>query len=107
MKVINYSRVSTDEQAQHGYSLEDQQEKLPVFCERNGHSVVLDIDDNVSAKTFDRPGWKTLFEFVKKNRNDVDLILVMRWNRFSRNVTQALGMIEELKKYNVGSKRVL
>jgi site-specific DNA recombinase len=102
MNVINYSRVSTDEQATHGYSLEDQQEKLPQFCERNGHEIVLNVDDNVSAKTFDRPGWKQIMDYIKKNRNSVDLILIMRWNRFSRNAPQALGMLEELKKYNVG-----
>ena len=104
--VIIYSRVSTDEQAQHGYSLEDQQEKLPAFCQKQDFNVILNVTDNVSAKTFERKGWKTIMEYVKKNKNSVDTILVMRWNRFSRNITQALSMIQELKKYGVGINAV-
>jgi len=39
-KAILYIRVSTDEQADKGYSQRDQDERLKVYCDRN--EIVID-----------------------------------------------------------------
>ena len=63
--VILYTRVSTDEQAEKGFSLRDQKEKLERFADANGYTVVHHFQDDHSAKTFDRPAFKKLLDFVK------------------------------------------
>ena len=100
-KVAAYRRVSTDEQAKTGGSLEDQQDKIQKECERNGNNIVIDMPDDHSAKTFERPGFKRLLQFIKSNPGAVDLLLVLKWSRFSRNTTDAYNMIRELKKLGV------
>ena len=34
-KAVTYTRVSTDEQAEKGYSLRDQEERINKHCEKN------------------------------------------------------------------------
>ncbi|WP_094700196.1 recombinase family protein [Brevibacillus laterosporus] len=48
MKVAIYIRVSTDEQAKEGISLEEQQERLVSYCKANGwKDYTLYIDDGL------------------------------------------------------------
>jgi DNA invertase Pin-like site-specific DNA recombinase len=55
-KLIGYVRVSTDEQATSGRSLEVQRAKLLAYCDLHGHDLVATYtDDGASASTLDRP----------------------------------------------------
>jgi site-specific DNA recombinase len=57
MKVLGYVRVSTDEQAMSGVSLEAQQAKLEAYASLYDLELIEVIADaGVSAKSFDRPG---------------------------------------------------
>ncbi|MEI6851417.1 MAG: recombinase family protein [Bacteroidota bacterium] len=100
-KAIIYTRVSTDEQANHGYSLNDQKSRLEKYCEIKEHEIVQAVKEDYSAKTFDRPEFRKLLDYIKANKGRVDLLLVLKWDRFSRNATDALNMIRTLGKYNV------
>jgi len=54
-----YVRVSTDEQADRGYSQRNQEEVLRKYCDIN-HIITRDVTyDDHSAKTFERPQWKS------------------------------------------------
>ncbi len=97
MKVICYKRVSTDDQADRGFSLQHQEEMLLRWCELNKHEVVGIYTEDYSGKSFDRPEWKKLMAYCKKNKANVDLILTNRWDRFSRNQYDALTVIKELE----------
>ena len=55
-----YIRVSTDEQADKGYSQRDQDERLHKYCEANQIEVRKVIYEDHSAKTFNRPQWNIL-----------------------------------------------
>ncbi|WP_313805557.1 recombinase family protein [Flavobacterium sp.] len=90
--VVIYTRVSTDEQAEKGFSLGHQEEALKKYCELKKFNVVNHFQDDFSAKTFDRPEWKKLEKFVKSNKS-IDLILFTKWDRFSRNAEQAFSVI--------------
>lgn len=58
------------------------------------------IDDGKSAKNFDRPDWKKLEDFIKVNK--VDYLIVMKYDRFSRNLSESLQKLEMLEmKYNI------
>ncbi len=93
-----YVRVSTDEQAERGFSLRDQQARLDVWCAREGIEVAgVWIEDGASAKTFERPQWRRLLAVAESGRTPpFDAVVVVKWDRFSRDATGALGMIRRL-----------
>ena len=101
MNVVIYTRVSTDEQAQTGFSLRHQEEALRKYCEIKGYKVANHFQDDFSAKTFNRPEWAKLSEFVKRNRKVIDLILFTKWDRFSRNAEQAYTVIRQMAEKGV------
>lgn len=97
---ILYIRVSTDEQAEKGYSQRYQLETLQRFCLINSIEIQQIIFEDHSAKTFNRPGWKRVFAiFQRKSRPD--MLLFTKWDRFSRNTTDAYQMIRTLNDYGV------
>ena len=61
-KAILYIRVSTDEQAEKGYSLKHQEERLRQYCQHQQIEVVAVYKDH-SAKTFERPEFTKLLAF--------------------------------------------
>jgi site-specific DNA recombinase len=99
--VVIYTRVSTDEQAQRGFSLRDQKDKLEKYCLKKGATILAHYQDDHSAKTFKRPEFIKLMEFVKKNGRKVDTLVVVKWDRFSRNSAESYRMIAELLQMGV------
>ncbi len=98
-KAFLYIRVSTDEQADKGYSLRHQEERLRSYCQFQNIEVVGLYKDDHSAKTFKRPAFQQLLTFLKKNKKAADLLLFTKWDRFSRNAADAYGMINTLNNY--------
>ncbi|MDB5114923.1 MAG: site-specific recombinase [Mucilaginibacter sp.] len=96
-----YIRVSTDEQADKGYSQRNQEEVLLRYCNINNITVRKVIFEDHSAKSFIRPEWQKLLSFLKKNKNKSDLILFTKWDRFSRNAPDAYQMIATLKSLGI------
>jgi site-specific DNA recombinase len=96
-----YIRVSTDEQADKGYSQRSQEEVLLKYCEINKIQVRKVIFEDHSAKTFIRPEWIKLLGFLRQQKNKTDLVLFTKWDRFSRNAPDAYQMIATLKKLAV------
>lgn len=105
-KVICYKRVSTEDQADKGFSLLQQEASLLKYCEFNNYEVVAIFTEDYSGKTFNRPEWKKLMEFCYKNKGNVDLVLTNRWDRFSRNQHESLNVISELRKIGVSVNTV-
>lgn len=101
-----YIRVSTDEQADKGYSQRNQEETLRRFCEINRIEVRKVIYEDHSAKTFNRPEWQKLLSELKKHRGKSDLVLFTKWDRFSRNAGDAYQMINTLRKLGVEPQAV-
>lgn len=99
--VIVYVRVSTDEQANQGYSLEHQESAASTYCKVKNYNVLQVFKEDFSAKTFDRPEWNKLMTYIKSNRGLVDRIVFIKWDRFSRNHYEALGVIKKLHKLNM------
>ncbi|MBF4473423.1 recombinase family protein [Flavobacterium sp. HJJ] len=96
-----YVRVSTDEQADRGYSQRNQEEVLRKYCQINDITIRDVIYEDHSAKTFIRPQWNKLLEKLRKNKNKTDLVLFTKWDRFSRNAGDAYQMINILRKLGV------
>jgi DNA invertase Pin-like site-specific DNA recombinase len=102
MKIIGYSRVSSDEQAS-GFSLNAQEDAIERYCKNNGHDLIsVYKEDNTGFKDFNRPQWNKIEEYLKKNKGSVEAILCVRWDRYSRNEPEAKKkMIELRKKYKI------
>ena len=100
MEVDLYIRVSTDEQADKGYSQRSQYEVLSRHCEQNQYKVRDVIYEDHSAKTFERPEWKKYLGRLR-NRRKRSIVLFTKWDRFSRNAGDAYAMINTLKGFKV------
>ena len=100
-RAIIYIRVSTDEQADKGYSLKHQLERLEKYCELQNIEVVAIYKEDYSAKTFNRPEFTKLLATLKKHKNYADLLLFTKWDRFSRNAGDAYSMISQLNRLGV------
>jgi site-specific DNA recombinase len=102
-----YVRVSTDEQADKGYSIRSQEEVLRKYCGIQNITVRRVIYEDYSAKTFNRPAWTEMLDkFRKEKAKSVDLLLFTKWDRFSRNAGDAYQMINILRKIGVDPQAV-
>ncbi len=100
-KVAIYCRVSTTEQAEEGYSIDEQNIKIREYCERLGHEVYnLYEDRGISGKSINnRPGIKQLLKDATENK--FDLVIVWKLNRISRKLIDILNIVELLNKHNI------
>ena len=105
-KAILYIRVSTDEQADKGYSLGHQEERLRKYCEVQNIEVMDLYKDDYSAKTFNRPEFTRLLKTLRKHRARADLLLFTKWDRFSRNTGDAYRMINTLGKLGIDPQAI-
>ena len=92
--VILYCRVSTDEQAD-GCSLDMQERYLRAYCNNHHYNIIGEeqpYKEDYSAKHYDlrRPKLKQIYDYCKRHRHEVDKILFLRWDRFTRNLEFAL-----------------
>src|ERR1700761_73710 len=102
MKVADlYIRVSTDEQAEKGYSQRNQEEVLRRYCEINSITVRKVVLEDHSAKTFNRPAWATFLKGLHRQKGETDLVLFTKWDRFSRNAADAYQMINILRRLGI------
>ena len=94
-KAILYIRVSTDEQASEGISIEAQQAKLLAYCQQRGLQVVETIiDAGVSGGKYlsQRPGGQKLIEMLKSRK--ASHVVAVKLDRLFRNAADGLWTIE-------------
>ena len=99
--VIIYTRVSTDEQADRGFSLRHQKAVLEQYCIQKEYTILKHFEEDHSAKNFDRPEWKKLLTYVKANKRNIDALLFTKFDRFSRNTEDAYRTIREFKNWGI------
>ena len=92
MNVILYCRVSSDEQSENT-SLDFQEKVLRAYCSSKQYEVIMCKHEDFSAKHHDlrRPEMKSIFNYCRKHKNEIDLILFLRWDRFSRSAEFAFA----------------
>lgn len=88
-----YARVSTDDQADKGYSLPSQLDGCRQFIEHMGYSVVAEFRDDHSGATpvAERPQGKRLTEMVRFR--EVDAVVVHQVDRLSRDIVDLLATV--------------
>ncbi|HEC82632.1 MAG TPA: recombinase family protein, partial [Thermoplasmatales archaeon] len=96
-KVAIYARVSTEDQAKEGFSLESQIEKLRSYCKARGWEIAGEyIDDGYSGRDVKRPAYKKMMDEIDK----WDILLVMKMDRIHRNSKNFMIMMEYLRQKN-------
>ncbi|WMJ87580.1 recombinase family protein [Anaerocolumna sp. MB42-C2] len=102
-----YIRVSTEEQAIHGYSLEAQKAALTEYAKAHSLDIVdYYIDEGLSArkKMAKRKEFQRMLSDVIGNR--IDLILITKLDRWFRNISDYYKVQEILETYHVNWKTI-
>ena len=93
-KVAIYIRVSTQEQAQEGYSIEAQTDRLKAYCKAKDWTVFgIYTDAGFSGSNTKRPDLQRLLADVRAGL--VDCVLVYKLDRLSRSQKDTLMLIED------------
>jgi DNA invertase Pin-like site-specific DNA recombinase len=94
VKVAIYTRVSTEDQAQEGFSLSAQRERLMSYCTAQGWEVYgIYEDEGYSGRNTKRPGYQEMLE----DRSNWEMILVMKMDRIHRNSRNFMDMMDKLR----------
>ena len=94
VRVAIYVRVSTEDQAEEGYSIGVQTEKLQAYCTAHDWNIVNTYTDpGFSGSNMERPALKRMLDDIKNGL--IDMVLVYKLDRLSRSQRDTLYMIED------------
>jgi site-specific DNA recombinase len=98
---VGYIRVSTEEQAKDGYSLDNQTSVINKKCNYEEWEVKqIFHDKGISGASMDkRDGVKALLKYVKSNK--VDYLVVYKVSRLSRKISDVVAIADYLEKAGV------
>ncbi|MCL6612375.1 MAG: recombinase family protein [Peptococcaceae bacterium] len=100
MRAAIYVRVSTEDQARHGYSLAEQKEACRLRAQKLGATTILEFaDEGVSGASLDRPGLQELREAIRAGQ--INLVVVRDPDRLSRKLSHQLLLTEEFEKAGI------
>lgn len=93
MKAVGYIRVSTEEQATQGVSLDAQKAKLEAYAGLYDIELVdIIIDAGQSAKSLDRPGLRQALEML--DSGEVEAMVIVKLDRLTRSVKDLDWLLE-------------
>lgn len=94
-RVALYTRVSTEDQAKEGFSLDAQLERLRYYAKAQGWSVAGEyVDEGHSGRTTKRPQYQRMMD----ERGQWDTLLVLKMDRIHRNSRNFMAMMDQLRK---------
>ena len=94
MKACVYTRVSTAEQANEGYSIEEQERRCRSAIESKGWRYVGTYSDpGVSGRTMDREGLTAMHLAIE--RGEVEAVVIYKLDRLSRKQRDTMTIIED------------
>ena len=104
MLTVAYCRVSTEEQATEGFSIEGQAEKLRAYASLNDLGEVTVIaDPGRSGKDLERAGLQQLLAMVEAGH--VSHVLLWRLDRLSRNLGDLIELADSFGEPASGCTR--
>jgi site-specific DNA recombinase len=95
-----YIRVSTEKQADEGFSLEAQESRLQSYCDAQGWTVDsahVYIDAGISGKSTDRPAFSAMMQAAQDGK--IARIVSIKLDRLARNTKDFLGTVEKLQAF--------
>jgi site-specific DNA recombinase len=100
MKAIGYIRVSTEDQAKEGISLDNQRAKIKAYCQLKDLDLVDIIEDaGISAKNLNRPGAQRVISLSQNKK--VDAVVVYKLDRMFRSTVDALETTKKFDKWDI------
>lgn len=94
-----YVRVSSTEQAEEGYSLEEQEARLRSYCTAYGYTIhAVHIDPGFSGANLDRPGIKKVINDVRSGA--CKKVIVWKLDRLSRSQKDTMILLEDVFQAN-------
>lgn len=98
-RAIIYARVSTEEQAEHGYSLQTQLEACRRYAEEHGLEVAIELQDDMSGAILARPGLDQTRGMLE--RGEADALIVYDLDRLTRKLAHEVLLREEFEQAGV------
>lgn len=93
-KACIYTRVSTQEQANEGYSIEEQERMCKAYIESKGWLYTKTYSDpGISGRTMKRPGLQELIKDIEKH--EVEAVVIYKLDRLSRKQKDTMTIIED------------
>lgn len=100
-----YGRVSTEEQAQHGTSVDNQKDRGIAFCISQGwDDYALYIDDGYTGTNLNRPALKRLLRHIDEGK--IKVVIVYKLDRLGRKQLDVLSLLETFEEKGVAFKSV-
>lgn len=101
MRAIGYVRVSTEEQARYGISLDAQRAKIRAYAELEDMELIgIEADEGISGCSVKaRPGVQRVLEFVRSRA--VDAVVIQKLDRLSRSTSESLALSNMFDKRGV------
>ena len=101
MRAATYARVSTQEQADPGTSLDTQRDRTRAYVDAQGWELVAEyVDEGVSGAADRRPDLDRLMGECRDG--NVDVIVVAKLDRFTRSSRHLANAMAELEDLGVG-----
>ena len=95
IKAVGYVRVSTEEQAREGLSLDAQEEKIRAYCTAKGWRLVrIYRDEGFSGKDLNRPALQEMLRDLKAD--GIQAVVVAKLDRLTRSVRDLGYLIDDL-----------
>lgn len=95
---FGYVRVSTEDQADNGVSLDAQKAKIQAYCKLHGIELQrIHADEGASGKDMDRNG---LVFAVSAAADTNSVLVVTKLDRLTRSVKDAITIVEKLRVCN-------
>ena len=95
LRVALYVRVSSQEQADEGYSIGEQTDRLKKYAEAMGWIVYkIYVDPGYSGGNMDRPGLNEMIRDIEAG--EIDTVVVYKLDRLSRSQFDTLYLIEKV-----------
>lgn len=99
MNAVVYRRVSTQEQGEHGRSLETQERRCREYCQQRGYTVVGVYTDVQSGRRDDRPQYRAMLARIAQG--GIDVVVVQWLDRFGRKPREILRRYYALEEQGV------
>ena len=102
MNAVIYTRVSTREQAQNGFSLNRQAEECERFARNSNYDIAaIFVEEGASAKTQRRPELEKLKKYCLQNKKNIDAVIVWKIDRLTRSMGDFYLLSEFFKSLDI------
>jgi site-specific DNA recombinase len=100
-KAVIYARVSTEEQANQGYSIKAQRDMLYQFAKQRNIDIIDEyIDEGKSGKSISgRPQMQKLLKDIEKGH--FNIVLIYKLDRLARSTKDSLEISDRLARHNI------